>query len=474
MKEKSKKIMSLILTLAVVISGLSVGSINAKADTTTAASIATVKSITDFRNYIDNDYPCSFQDDITTAWSGYTDVYTIEIPTDGTLLVCCLAPEGYVKSEIFTNYALTSKLGEGDGFVSDRSDINTFEVSAGTYYIRGSRWNGSTEKITTTMYVGFIPDDDEDIVYSDTSTKFDKANNATFPAITTKDGLAEYINKNNAPVCEDSIATAWSGYSTVHSFTVEESGWMFVYPLAKEDHVDWQLFSNSNLTSMIMGEHTMTSTAKAPYSIYLAPGTYYFRGSRWNGYEENFKFTTYMGFMKDSDRFKATVKNNGTESATVSFTGESGLIRLVEGEFDAVNIKDDEYWATSDRGNALEGTSTEITENGDYVARLETSDGFYVMTAFTVSGLDEKEEKSTNYKINLKKKKITVKVKKKVKIKYSVTGGYKGKVKFSCNKKKIATVNQKGVVKGKKKGTCKVTLKLNNGKKAVVTVKVKK
>lgn len=462
--------MSLILTLALVVSGLTIGNTNAKADTTTAAPIATVKSITDFRNYIDNDYPYTFQADITTAWKGYTDVYTVEIPSEGTLLVCCLAPEGHVESEIFTNYALTSQLGEGDGFTSARGNINTFDVKAGTYYIRGSRWNGSDPTITTTMYVGFIPKSSKGVTYSDTTTKFDKANNATYPAITTKDGLADYINKNNAPVCEDTIATAWKGYSTVHSFTVEDSGWLFVYPLAKEAHVDWQLFTNANLTSMIMEGQTMTGTTKDPYSVYLAPGTYYFRGSRWNGADENFKFTTYMGFMKDSDRFKATVTNNGNNSATVSFSGESGLIRVVEGEFDAVNVKSDDFWTTSDRANAVEGTTKEITKNGDYVARLETADGFYVMVPFTVSGLKD----GSNYKIKLAKKKITVKVKKTAKIKYSVTGGYTGKVKFSCNKKKIATVNQKGVVKGKKKGTCKVTLKLSNGKKAVVTVKVKK
>ena len=231
------------------------------------------------------------------------------------------------------------------------------------------------------------------------------------------------------------------------------------------------------MSSRVFSDNTMEGTAKDPYSVYLTPGTYYYRGERWNGHED-LKLTVYMGFMKDSDRLKATVKNNGTSSATVSFTGESGLIRVVKGEYDAVNIKSDEFWSTKDRANALEGTSKELTENGDYVARLETTDGFYAMVPFTVSGLKEGTSSTTttkkNYKIKLKKKKITVKVKKTAKIKYSVTGGYTGKVKFSCNKKKIATVNQKGVVKGKKKGTCKVTLKLSNGKKAVVTVKVKK
>lgn len=505
----NKKMLSLILTCALVLTGFSVVGTLKKANAADdAVTYATVKSITDFRNYIDNDYPCSFQDDITTAWTGYTDVYTVDIPSDGTLLVCCLAPEGHVNSEIFTNYALTSQLEEGDGFTSSRGKINAFDIKAGTYYIRGSRWNGSEETITTTMYIGFIPESSEGVTYSDTTTKFDTTNNATYPAITAKDGLAEYINENNAPVCEDTIATAWKGYSDVHSFTVEDSGWLFVYPLANENHVNWQLFSNENLTSMIFSEETMTDVSEDPYSIYLAPGTYYFRGSRWNGSEENFMFTTFMGFMNDSDRFKATVEKTGEHSATVSFSGDSGLVRIEEGQFDAVNIKSDDFWNTSDRANAVEGTSKEITKNGDYVARLETEDGYYAMVPFTVSGLIElatpspvpsasptlkpsptptvkptptikptatpDTDEDVEYNIKVAKKKITVKVKKTAKIKYSVTGGYKGKVKFSCNKKKIATVNQKGVVKGKKKGTCKVTLKLDNGKKAVVTVKVKK
>lgn len=77
------------------------------------------------------------------------------------------------------------------------------------------------------------------------------------------------------------------------------------------------------------------------------------------------------------------------------------------------------------------------------------------------------EAKSTK-RMSISSKKITLEVgqSKKLKIK-----GTKKKVKWSSSKKKIATVSSKGVVKAKKKGTCKITAKVA-GKKFTCTVKV--
>ena len=65
-------------------------------------------------------------------------------------------------------------------------------------------------------------------------------------------------------------------------------------------------------------------------------------------------------------------------------------------------------------------------------------------------------------------------MKKSKKIKYTITKGYVGLVRLKTSNPKVATINSKGVVTAKKKGKCKITLSLSNGKKAVVQITVKK
>ena len=76
-------------------------------------------------------------------------------------------------------------------------------------------------------------------------------------------------------------------------------------------------------------------------------------------------------------------------------------------------------------------------------------------------------------KLKVNKKSVTLKKKKSFTIKTElqpVTAS--AKIKFTSSNKKVATVNAKGVVKAKKAGTAKITVKAGK-KKAVVTVKVK-
>ncbi len=87
------------------------------------------------------------------------------------------------------------------------------------------------------------------------------------------------------------------------------------------------------------------------------------------------------------------------------------------------------------------------------------------------------------YKITVKKapKKIvkvtpsrkTLKKGKTVKLKVKLPRGTAGKCTFKSNKPKVASVNSKGVVKAKKKGTAKITVRTYNKKKKIVTIKVK-
>lgn len=75
-------------------------------------------------------------------------------------------------------------------------------------------------------------------------------------------------------------------------------------------------------------------------------------------------------------------------------------------------------------------------------------------------------------KVNFTKK--SLKKGKKATIKVSFPKGYYSKTRvFKSSNKKVATVNTKGVVVAKKKGTCKITVKTYNGKKAVIKITVK-
>lgn len=77
-------------------------------------------------------------------------------------------------------------------------------------------------------------------------------------------------------------------------------------------------------------------------------------------------------------------------------------------------------------------------------------------------------------KISASFKKKTLKVGKKVTLKAKFTKGYySNKIKFTSSNKKVATVTSKGVIKAKKKGTCKITMKTYNGKKVTVKITVK-
>lgn len=131
-----------------------------KATSTAAAAeegldYAVVKNIADFRKYIDNYYPASTQDIIESDWSGETPLYQFTIPSDGMLLVAVLSDQGYANGELFRDPAMTDSLPEASGCDSSRDDIASYELTAGTYYYRGSRWNGAGT-LSFKTYLGFV------------------------------------------------------------------------------------------------------------------------------------------------------------------------------------------------------------------------------------------------------------------------------------------------------------------------------
>ena len=109
-------------------------------------------------------------------------------------------------------------------------------------------------------------------------------------------------------------------------------------------------------------------------------------------------------------------------------------------------------------------------KKGTVTITLETVKGAKAVCTITVSKNIVKTKKITL--TNVKKSKVTIKKGKtfKIKVKLSPSDSTEA-VKFSTSKKNIATVTQKGVIKGKKKGNCVITVKSGSkSKKILLTV----
>ena len=365
---------------------------------------AVVSSVDGFRDYIDNDGVYASQDSIETKWSGYTDAHKIVLEEPGTLYLAALAGDNDVAVELFGNYALTAKIGGSIKTTpSDRTEIKGFDLEAGTYYFRGSRWNGYEVPFVVTVYAGFVPDDLSSVdsavnVYDSTS---DSVPVNEIPVVQSPDGLKDYVMGDGQFAWQDDIETKWSGNTDTYSFTVQEDGWLFVYPVAEDDGANWTLYSNRDLTSCLVKEETMANVDGKPYSVYLKACTYYCRGERWNGYKIPFTVTAYLGFMPASTRISVQdIQYNSSHSeATVTFnysqeylpSFQSGTVRVVEGTIHPCDEGNNEVWKTSTRENVLESSSVVIKKNGDYTVRIANQDidENFCMAYFTVDGLQE-------------------------------------------------------------------------------------
>lgn len=306
-----KKIAAAVLTGALLLTGLPPVQFNvtqAEENSREDGSVqyAVVASVDKFRDYIDDDGVYASQDFIETAWNGYTDVHKIVLEEPGTLYLAALARNNYVDMFLYGNSSLTAQVGEVTKTkVSDREQLAAYDVEAGTYYYRGSRWNGSDVPFVVAVYAGFVPDDPGYLKTADNQydgTDIGAVPVSEIPVVGNPSELEEYVMGDGVYASQDTIVTNWSGTSAVHSLTVGQDGWLFAYPLCESNYVDWKLFSNKDMTSCIADGRTRpTIGEKAPVAAYLKAGTYYFCGERWNG-TGALDFTTYLGFMPASSK----------------------------------------------------------------------------------------------------------------------------------------------------------------------------
>ena len=125
-------------------------------------------------------------------------------------------------------------------------------------------------------------------------------------------------------------------------------------------------------------------------------------------------------------------------------------------------------YTTSNRKVAAISQRGRITakKTGKATIKATNSAGKIKVYYITVKKAPKKIVKVTPSRKTLKKGKT-------VKLKVKLPRGTAGKCTFKSNKPKVASVNSKGVVKAKKKGTAKITVRTYNKKKKIVTIKVK-
>lgn len=165
------------------------------------------------------------------------------------------------------------------------------------------------------------------------------------------------------------------------------------------------------------------------------------------GYKNNLTFT----YKEAENKFELnaaskTLYTKGSTKTTLKVT---------------TNLTDKITWKSSNTKVAAVNSKGVVTAKTKGTAVITASCGEYeVSCKVTVKTPSLKLTKSS----------ATVKVGKTTKIAAKATPS--GKITYKSSNSKIATVSSKGVVKGKKKGTAKITVTCN-GVKKVFTVKVK-
>ena len=114
-----------------------------------------------------------------------------------------------------------------------------------------------------------------------------------------------------------------------------------------------------------------------------------------------------------------------------------------------------------------------VSKTGEIIAKKK---GTATITVRTINGKTAKIKvtvKKAPSKIKLNAKSKTIKKNKTYQLKATLTSGSAGAIKYTTSNKKIATVNSKGKITAKKKGTAWITAKTYNGKTAKIKITVK-
>lgn len=175
----------------------------------------------------------------------------------------------------------------------------------------------------------------------------------------------------------------------------------------------------------------------------------------------------------------ASTENGSSVTCEVSVTElkltPAAGIRVGAGE--KVNLSASCAQKKSEAQNLVWSSSDESVAEVDQKGKVTTyKKGKVVITARSESGLTRSRTilvKRAPSKIKPKKKNLQMKKGQKQQLKYTLSAGsFASKVTYQSNRKKIVSVDKKGMLKARKKGKAVITIRTYNGKKAKVKVQV--
>ena len=448
----------------------------------TINSIPYFSSEYDFVRYMDNSDTGEYKPIITETLIDYDQnggVHKYTAREDGTIMWATFSTYGNVRGTFYADSKLTNELKCDNWSYSTREETTQIDVKKGkTYYFQQHKWNGQDDIDKAVTFMGFIPKSPKTATMSVT-TKYIEKGNLPFKEFSSYSDYRTRCNslvKSGSTLTTELYARGREGdtrYSEVKLVTVKKAGWLCIYANQKYDNVDLELFADKDL-NIKYGEFStrIFEETDGIGKIWLNPGTYYIRGNRWNGIEEdnfNSPLKVYLGFIPTEQIIKVSsaVLSKDQKTATVTFTTTvPGSIRVMPGKYTTYHMHED-FWDVGNTTNLLKGNTFTAKANGWYTARFEdTKNGLVHRVVFSVNGIVKKASVTAS-----KLGKVTIKSAKNVKGK---------KIKLTFKKVKNATgyeiqyaTNKKfKKAKTKKVKKLKVTLKkLKKKKKYFIRVR---
>lgn len=362
----------------------------------------------DLVHKIHNNLMYSSQDIITSDWRGTTKAYQISVDQPGTLVFAPVQMNNAAYLYVYSNTALTSRLLKADYIDSIHTErLYHLAVEPGTYYYQSSRWNNLGD-LTLTVYIGFIPQNSSDnysASLNESEITDSTPSNTIYPKVVNSiQGFTDSISSRK-PDFTDMINSNYN-QGEVHSFTLPESGYLFVCATSDNDgYYKYNVYDNMFLDSrFIDGKEIInvssTSLKDKTTGIYLDAGTYYYQAYRWNGWNSA-DIKAYLGYIPSSsiiavdnidisqDKTKAVVHFSVNDLYNPD--QQKAMIRIEKGKIYARSADYSNIWKVDTLENAIESHDFIVTENGHYTARIAGNTLQTHLVQFEVTGLEESD-----------------------------------------------------------------------------------